>query len=137
MAAKGTKKKTKATPGEKRRLRQLVVCLVLFGLVFLGRGMDVEPVERVTAAVSRLIRSDTDFQAVFAQMGQSFSNGEPAVETFHALWTGLLPKDETQAEEEQTEEVQAQETQAGETTETPQTETEVTQPAPQEEAAVD
>lgn len=76
---------------EKRRLRQLLVCLVLFGLVFLGRGLDLAPVEQAAATVSRWVGADTDFQAVFAQMGEAFSRGEPAAETFHALWTGLLP----------------------------------------------
>ena len=83
-------KKTR-TPGEKRRIRQLIVCLVLFGLVFAGRGLDLAPVERAAETVSRWVGADTDFQAVFARMGESFSRGEPAAETFHALWTGLLP----------------------------------------------
>ncbi len=31
-------------------------------------------------------REDMDVQEVFARMGASFSQGEPAVETFRALW---------------------------------------------------
>ena len=83
-------KKT-GTPGEKRRLRQFVVCLLLFGLILAGRGLDLAPVERAAAAVSRIADRDTDFQAVFAEMGASFSRGEPAEETFRVLWKGLLP----------------------------------------------
>ena len=90
-------KKRTVTPAEKRRLRQLVICLMLFGLVFAGRGLDLAPVERVTAVVSRWVGADTDFRAVFARMGESFSRGEPAAETFHALWTGLLPTEEEEA----------------------------------------
>lgn len=92
MAADGTrkprrKKKEPLSAGEKRRLRQLVICLILFGLVFAGRGIDLGPVSRLSSAVGELVRADTDFQAVFAQVGESFSRGEPAVETFKSLWT--------------------------------------------------
>ena len=93
------KKKTPAA-GSRRRLRKFVVCLILFGLVLAGRGLDLAPVERAAAAVSRIVQRDTDFRAVFAQMGESFSRGEPAEETFRVLWQGLLPWDrEDQAEE--------------------------------------
>ena len=84
-------KKTTA-PGEKRRLRQFVVCLLLFGLILAGRGLDLAPVERAAAAVSRIVDRDTDLRAVFAQMGASFSRGEPAEETFRVLWEGLLSR---------------------------------------------
>ncbi|MDD7288159.1 MAG: hypothetical protein PUH00_00310 [Clostridiales bacterium] len=93
MAADGTrkprrkKKKEPLSAGEKRRLRQLVICIILFGLVFAGRGIDLGPVSRLSSAVGELVRADTDFQAVFAQVGESFSRGEPAVETFKSLWT--------------------------------------------------
>ena len=86
MAGEGTRKKSRKkeslSPGEKRRLRQLLICLVLFGVVFVGRGMDLGPVSQLSATVGELVRADTDFQAVFARMGESFSKGEPAVETF-------------------------------------------------------
>ena len=69
-----------------------MVCLVLFGAVFAGRGLDLEPVTRITAAIGTFIERDTDFQAVFAQVGESFSRGETAVETFRALWGGEEPE---------------------------------------------
>ena len=70
------RKKKPMDPGEKRRLRQLVVCLVLFGMVFVGRGVNLEPVAQLTDQVVQLVRRDTDFQAVFAQVGQTVARGE-------------------------------------------------------------
>ena len=78
MAGEGTRKpsrKEKLSKGERRRLRQLVVCLVLFGVVFVGRGLDLGPVSQLSSTVGELVRQDTDFQAVFARMGESFSRG--------------------------------------------------------------
>jgi hypothetical protein len=92
-------KKQTTNRAEKRRLRQFIICLALFGLIFAGRGLDLAPVERVAATVSRWAGADTDFRAVFAQMGESLSRGEPAAETFHALWTGLLPEKASQPED--------------------------------------
>ena len=87
MAGNGTRKKQEnLSPGEKRRLRQLLLCLALFGAVFLGRRMDLGPVTELSQQVGQLVREDMDVQEVFARMGASFSQGEPAVETFRALW---------------------------------------------------
>lgn len=91
MAAdKKKRKKGSLSPGEKRRLRQLMVCLILFAIVFLGRGVNLGPVSQFSSKVGALVRADTDFQAVFSQVGESFSKGEPAVETFRSLWSGLM-----------------------------------------------
>lgn len=91
MAAdKKKRKKGSLSPGEKRRLRQLMVCLILFAIVFLGRGVNLGPVSQFSSRVGALVRADTDFQAVFSQVGESFSRGEPAVETFRSLWSGLM-----------------------------------------------
>ena len=96
MAATGTKKKkgSKLTRGERRRVRQLVACLILFGVVFLGRGVNAAPFHQLSETVGTMVRSDTDFQQVFARMGQSFSEGEPAVETFRTLWSGIFTREE-------------------------------------------
>ena len=67
------KKKTGLSPGEKRRLRQLM-----------------GPLSSLSDKVGDLVRANTDFQAVFSQVGESFSKGEPAVETFRSLWSGLM-----------------------------------------------
>ena len=80
MAAdKKKRKKSSLTPGEKRRLRQLMACLILFGIVFLGRGVNLGPVSQFSSRVGALV-----------QVGEAFSRGEPAVETFRSLWSGLM-----------------------------------------------
>lgn len=86
---RGSEKKKGLSKGEARLLRQLLVCLVLFAAVFVGRGVDFAPVQSVTATVEAWMQKDTDFQAVFSRMGEAFSKGEPAVETFKALWDGV------------------------------------------------
>ena len=90
MAQKERARRDKAPPlswGERRRLRQLVVCVALFAAVFVGRGVDLAPVTALSERVGTIVRGDTDFQAVFARVGASFSQGEGAVETFRALWS--------------------------------------------------
>lgn len=94
------KKKSGLSPGEKRRLQQLMVCLVLFALVFLGRGVDLGPLSQLSDKVGDLVRANTDFQAVFSQVGESFSKGEPAVETFRSLWSGLVETDAPPSQDE-------------------------------------
>ena len=37
-----------------------------------------------------LLRGDTDFQAVFADLGQSISKGEPVLETLGDAWNQML-----------------------------------------------
>ncbi len=91
-------KKSALSDGERRRFRQLVACVLLFGVVFVGRGVDLGPLSRASSAVSELVRADTDFQAVFARMGESFSQGE-AVETFHALWGSVFSEREEEAKD--------------------------------------
>ena len=98
-AVRKSKEKIPLSKGEKRRLRQLVICLVLFAAVFAGRGMDLGPVSRLSAVVGDLVGRDTDFQAVFAQVGESFSKGEPAVETFRSLWSEAFAPQEADKEE--------------------------------------
>lgn len=113
------KEKIPLSKGEKRRLRQLVICLVLFAAVFAGRGMDLGPVSRLSAVVGDLVGRDTDFQAVFAQVGESFSKGEPAVETFRSLWSeAFAPQeaDKEEPEEETPAQTPAADTQTGQET---------------------
>ena len=87
----------KKTPenGGKKRLRQLLICVVLFGAVFAGRGIDPEPISQLVSRVETMVQSEVDVQAVFARIGASFSDGALS-QTLRALWTG---EEETPAEE--------------------------------------
>ena len=86
------RKKEPLTLGEKGRLCRLVVCLVLFGIVFVGRGIDLGPVTQLTSQVAQMVRQDTDFQAVFAQVGQTVARGEEWLKE-------LVPEEESAGED--------------------------------------
>lgn len=82
--------KTVLGPRERRRVIQLTVCLVLFLAVFIGKGVFPERIASLRNQVLTLLRGDTDFEAVFADLGQSISDGKPMAETLGGLWTEVL-----------------------------------------------
>ena len=90
--AAGRRRGQKASlgPREKRRLLQLVVCVALFLVVFLGKGAFPERLEEVRGQVLEAIQADTDFQAAFASLGRSISQGEPVLDTLGELWVDVF-----------------------------------------------
>ena len=60
-------------PREARRLGQLCICVVLFLVVFIGKGVFPERLEQVREDLAVLIQSDTDFRGAFAGLGKSLS----------------------------------------------------------------
>lgn len=98
------RKQEPITPGERRRLTQLVVCLLLFSIVFLGRGLPQGQLSALGNTVIELIHKDTDFRAAFSKVGQSVSDGEPFVETFGVLWSGVFGTGEESQEGEENQE---------------------------------
>ncbi len=90
------RRKTVLGPREKRRIIQLVVCLALFLAVFIGKGIFPERIAALRGQVLVLLRGDTDFQAVFSDLGQSISKGEPVLETLGDAWNRVLGGEETQ-----------------------------------------
>lgn len=86
------KKKELLSPGERRRFRQLLACLLLFGVVFLGRAAPAGRLHSLTQSLGALVHSNTDFRAVFTQMGQAVVEGE-ALETFGGIVSGLFQQD--------------------------------------------
>ena len=61
---------------ERIRLLQLLVCLVLFLTVFIGKGVFPTKLLQVRDDILAMISSDTDFRAAFSQLGESLSDGE-------------------------------------------------------------
>lgn len=82
--------KTVLGPRERRRVTQLAVCLVLFLAVFVGKGIFPERIAAIRDQVLELLRGDTDFQAVFSNLGQSISKGEPVLDTLDGLWVQVF-----------------------------------------------
>lgn len=93
------KGKTVLGPRERRRITQLVVCLALFLAVFIGKGVFPERIAALREQVLGLLRGDTDFQTVFADLGQSISKGEPVLETLGNAWTQMLGGEEAKTGE--------------------------------------
>lgn len=90
--ASGRHRASKAAlgPVERRRLLQLVICLVLFFAVFVGKGIFPNSMNEVRGRILTVIQQDTDFQAAFSALGRAVSEGEPVTEALGVLWGGLL-----------------------------------------------
>ncbi|MCQ4864274.1 M23 family metallopeptidase [Pseudoflavonifractor phocaeensis] len=77
-------------PRECRRLAQLGICVVLFLVVFIGKGVFPEQMVAAREQITGLISGDTDFRAAFASLGKSISDGEPVLETLGGLWVDVF-----------------------------------------------
>lgn len=72
--------------GDRRRLIQLVVSLVLFLLVYIGRGVFPAQLEMWRTAAA----ANVDFKAVFQQFGSALSQGKPLQGALEVLCVELL-----------------------------------------------
>lgn len=77
-------------PRECRRLLQLGVCIALFLVVFIGKGVFPQQMLSVRDRVSQIISGNTDFKAVFANLGHSISEGEPVGNSLGNLWVEVF-----------------------------------------------
>ncbi len=75
---------------ERRRLLQLLVCVVLFLVVFIGKGVFPDRLSAMRDKMLETIRADTDFKAAFASLGRSISAGEPVLDTLGDLWVDVF-----------------------------------------------
>lgn len=75
---------------ERRRLIQLAVCVVLFLVVFIGKGIFPDQLTAMRDQMLRMLRTDTDFTAAFSSLGQSFARGEPVLDTLEELWADVF-----------------------------------------------
>ena len=83
-------KKVALAPRECRRLVQLGVCVALFLVVFVGKGVFPEQMLKAREKIVQVIQGDTDFRAAFASLGQSISAGEPVLDTLGELWVDVF-----------------------------------------------
>lgn len=77
-------------PREKRRLFQLVLCVVIFLAVFLGRDAVPSGMEEIRGELLQIIRTDTDFKTVFADLGRAVDRGESGSEMVAQVWKSVL-----------------------------------------------
>ena len=75
-AAGGGRRAGGAYRQERARLLQLLVCLAVFLMVFIGRGVFPERLLQVRDNLLSLISSDADFQAAFSGLGESMAGEE-------------------------------------------------------------
>lgn len=80
-------KRTTVGKKEQRRLIQLVVCLGLFLVVFLGKGSMPE-------GMLRYVQVNTDFKDAFSVLGKAISDGEPVSQAFGALILNVFGAEE-------------------------------------------
>lgn len=96
-------KRTTLGAKEKRRLIQLVLCVGLFLVVFLGKGIAPDGVFQAGETLLQLIRSDTDFKGAFSALGEAVSQGEPVTQTLGNLAKEVFGAGTPGQEEELTE----------------------------------
>ena len=87
-------KKEQLPSKERRRMTQLLICLLLFGVLLIGRAMPGGQVSAVLSELNGLIHENTDFRESFAKVGEAVSGGEPFVETFGSFFSSIFGGEE-------------------------------------------
>lgn len=83
---RGRGRRTALGERERRGLLQLLVCLILFLAVFLGRGVFPAQTRQWRSDLLETIRRDTDFRAVFTELGKAVAEEAPVLETLDQVW---------------------------------------------------
>lgn len=90
MAAEGMaggKQKSDGGVGRKR-VWQLVICVVLFTAVFAGRGVDCGPLTQLADTVEALVQWDAGWEETVAQVQTLLSEGRARL---YAVWEATDP----------------------------------------------
>lgn len=82
-----SKKRSTVGKKEQRRLIQLVLCLILFLIVFWGKG-------NLPESMFRYIQVNTDFKEAFSVLGEAISAGEPMGQAFGELMMDVFGAEE-------------------------------------------
>lgn len=88
--ARRRSKKVSLGVRERRRLVQLAVCIALFLVVFIGKGVFPDKMVAVRDRVLTAMGEDTDFVAAFSNLGRAISAGEPIGDTLGDLWVEVF-----------------------------------------------
>lgn len=75
---RSARSKSRLTKGERRRLLQLAISLIIFAVALLGRDVFPERLE----CWDELLYRNADFESAFSKFGESAAQGEP-------LWNSL------------------------------------------------
>lgn len=85
-------KRAKVTLGvrERRRLIQLAICVALFLVVYVGKGVFPDQMLVLRSHILTAMGTDTDFTAAFSNLGRALSEGEPVGDTLGELWVEVF-----------------------------------------------
>lgn len=75
---------------ERRRLLQLAVCVALFAVTLVGKGIFPQRMAEVSDRLLTLLHADTDFKAVFSELGARMEDGGPVGEGLAEAWTAVF-----------------------------------------------
>lgn len=96
-----TGRKVVLGPWEKKRLTQLMLCVGLFLVVLLGKGVAPAGMRQSGENLLKLIGADTDFAAAFSVLGQAISDGEGVIPTLGKLSVEVFDVQQPQEEPEE------------------------------------
>lgn len=92
-------KQRKTRSPEAVRLIQLAICLVLFLIIFLGKGVFPQRLGQVQADILALISTDFDFRGALASLGKSLAESDTMLADFSAfcveVFGGQVPDTDT------------------------------------------
>lgn len=71
----GRGRRSRSHSQEQTRLIQLVICLILFLVIFLGKGFFPQKLNQVRGDILTLISTDFDFQEALTNLGESLAGG--------------------------------------------------------------
>ena len=79
-----------------RQLRQLLVCLAVFALVFVGKGVWPEQTARTGQQLLQLLHANTDVRGLFVGLGSVLSGEETSWKELRELYTQAFAPGERQ-----------------------------------------
>lgn len=90
---------------ERKRLTQLLLSVVLFLVVLLGKGTVSTGIFQGGQELLQLIRSDTDFAGVFSTLGTAVAEGEPVLATLGKISVQIFGGEPVEEETEKIREI--------------------------------